>query len=222
MKKAAIIVAGGSGERIGGHLPKQFVNIKGKPLLFYTLEKFHGITDEIILVLPEIHLTTWEKLYLDFRKDVPIRVVVGGNTRSESVKNGLAEIEGSGVVAIHDAVRPFVSRKLVVRLLEEASLFGNAIPFIQVKESLRYQTQLSGKAVNRLEYVSVQTPQCFDIQIIKNAYRKLSDKTLTDDASLAEQAGETIHLVLGETTNIKITFPEDFIIAEALLSASIV
>ena len=222
MKKTALIVAGGTGERIGGTVPKQFVTINGKPLLIYTLERFDGIADEIVLVLPSEHFSTWSQVSENFKISRFVKVVSGGTNRSESVRNGLEFITGDGIVAIHDAVRPFVSKILIENLFTEAAKFGNAIPVFPVKESLRKITGSRNIAVNRMDFVNVQTPQCFNIQKIKKAYTMFEGNSLTDDASVAELAGETIHLVNGETNNIKITFPEDLIIAEALINASIV
>jgi 2-C-methyl-D-erythritol 4-phosphate cytidylyltransferase len=222
LKKIAIIVAGGSGERFGSSVPKQFLVIKGKPLLFYTIEKFEGIADEIILVLPDSHIPTWTNLCNSYHTPENIRVVAGGSSRTDSVRNGLELISGIGLVAIHDAVRPFISRNLVKKLFDEARQYGNAIPAIPVNESLRQQNGSVNTSVDRTQFITVQTPQCFDVQIIKKAYQELNRFSATDDATVAELAGQKIHLVQGETTNIKITFPEDLVVAEALLNASFV
>lgn len=221
MKRYAIIVAGGQGLRLGTEIPKQFLPVKGRPLLFYTLEKFQGIADEIILVLPASHIDYWKELCLTAKFDSGARLVEGGENRTLSVMNGLLALNGNGVVAIHDAVRPFVSKALIEKLFEEAALHGNAVPVIPVKESMRFRDDKDNYSVDRGNYVAVQTPQCFDCQKIISAYQKAGPGVFTDDASIFEHVGGVVHLVQGETTNIKITFKEDVAFAEALLNTPI-
>lgn len=220
MKRYAILVAGGQGLRIGSEIPKQFLPLNGRPILFYTLEKFHGIADEIILVLPETHIAYWKELCRNLNFETNARLVVGGINRTQSVMNGLLLLKGKGVVAIHDAVRPLISKKLIEKLYEQALLHGNSVPCVLVNESLRFRNEAGNHAVNRKDFVAVQTPQCFDYHKIFNAYNKRGNKIFTDDAGVFEHSGESIILVEGETFNIKITFEEDLVYAAALLNAS--
>ncbi len=220
LKRYAIIVAGGQGLRFGSAVPKQFLPVNGRPILFYTLEKFHGIADEIILVLPESHQHYWKELCLNESFQIPVTVISGGESRSQSVLNGLNAIPGPGIVAIHDAVRPFVSRKLINKLYQIATEKGNAVPVIPMQESLRFREDNRNYSVDRKDYSVVQTPQCFNLQVIINAYKNMGTGRFTDDASVLENAGEPIYLVDGETSNIKVTFEEDILYAEALLKSS--
>ena len=219
MKRYAIIVAGGQGLRLGEDTPKQFLPVSGRPLLFYTLEKFQGIADEIILVLPAAHMQYWKELCLSEKFDSGAKLVTGGINRTQSVLNGLSALSGDGVVAIHDAVRPFVSRSLIEKLFEEAVLHGNAVPVIPIRESMRFRNNQESYSVDRSNYLAVQTPQCFDCQKIITSYQKSKEASFTDDAGVFEHSGGTIHTVEGETTNVKVTFREDIIFAEALMRA---
>ncbi len=219
MKKFAIVVAGGSGVRMGGGIPKQFLPLLGKPVLMHTLEKFQGLVDETILVLPAEHFTYWKDLCEEHSFFLKVSLVEGGTSRSLSVMNGLDSISAPGIVAIHDAVRPLVSRSLISALFQSTIIHGNAIPVISVRESLRAVKNQLNEAVNRDGFVMVQTPQCFDLELIKSAYAKNSDQQFSDDASVLEFSGSKIHLETGETSNIKITFREDILFAEALLQS---
>jgi len=219
LKRYAIIVAGGQGLRVGNDIPKQFLPLNGRPVLFYTLEKFHGIADEIILVLPATHMAYWEEICSTSNFVSNARLVAGGINRTQSVMNGLLLLNGEGVVAIHDAVRPLISRKLIEKLYEQALMHGNAVPCIPIHESLRFRNEVGNHAVNRMDFVAVQTPQCFEYQKIVTAYHQTGDAVFTDDASVFEHSGGTINLVEGETKNIKITFEEDLAYAAALLNA---
>ena len=213
--------AGGQGLRLGGEIPKQFLPVKGRPLLFYTLEKFQGIADEIILVLPESHMDFWKELCRSANFESGAKLVEGGESRSQSVLNGLLSLNGDGVVAIHDAVRPLVSKNLINKLFEEAAIYGNAVPVVPIRESMRLRNEKESHSVNRSAYVAVQTPQCFIFQSIVKSYQNKGAGVFTDDASVFEHSGGVIHLVEGETTNIKITFKEDVAFAEALLNSII-
>lgn len=215
------MVAGGSGVRMGGGIPKQFLPLLGKPVLMHTLEKFQGLVDDIILVLPAEHFAFWKELCDEHSFLLKPLLVQGGSTRTQSVINGLNATSAPGIVAIHDAVRPLVSRSLISVLLQSAIIRGNAVPVIPVRESLRSVNALLNTAVNRDEFVMVQTPQCFDLELIKAAYVKNSDQYFSDDASVLEFSGSKIHLEEGEISNIKITFKEDFLFAEALLQSNI-
>lgn len=217
----ALIVAGGKGTRIKSKIPKQFLLLNGKPVLFHTIEIFYRYSPDIkvIVVLPEDDFPTWESLCREFHFDKPVVLQKGGETRFQSVKNGLEKIEGDGLVAIHDGVRPLVSEDIIGASFRLAAVHQTAVAAVRLKESIRMTDQDSTKAVDRSQFRLIQTPQTFDVNLIKQAYRMKEDISLTDDASVAEKAGHTISLFEGSYDNIKITTPEDLIIAEALLKA---
>ncbi len=219
MKKFVIIVAGGSGSRMGAEIPKQFLELCGKPILMHTIRVFYDFdpASEIILVLPEDQQQFWKELCLKHSFGLIHHIVPGGKTRFHSVQNGLSKIEGQGIVFIHDGVRPLVSAETLGRCLETALKCGNAIPVLPVNESLRKVTGQSNISVDRSRYFSVQTPQTFRCEEILEAFRQDFDPAFTDDASVAEKAGFIIQMVEGNRENIKITTPIDLIIAEALL-----
>jgi len=218
MQKSVIIVAGGSGKRMNADIPKQFIEIKGKPILMHTIEKFYAYdySINIIVVLPELHIEYWNKLVEKYNFKLPIQIVKGGESRFESVKNGLKLIK-NGIVGIHDAVRPLVSSDTIKRAYEAAILDGNAIPCININDSLRIINNSGSETLNRNHVRIVQTPQCFEVSIIKKAYLQDYNSKFTDDASVLENSGIFIHLVEGNHENIKITRPLDIKIAEALL-----
>ena len=215
-----IIVAGGKGLRMGGDIPKQFMTVGGKPILMRTIDCFHQYSDDIriILVLPEAHRKYWQELCAEYHFDTPHEIVQGGETRFHSVSNGLAAIpnDATGVVGVHDGVRPFVDCDMIKRLYDAAHEKGAAIPVTPVIETLR--SVVSGKNVMRSDYVLVQTPQVFDIQLLKRAYRQTYREQFTDDASVVESIGVTVTLVEGRRENIKVTTPFDMVIAEALVN----
>lgn len=222
MHKYAIIVAGGKGERMGKGIPKQFLELKGKPILMHTIEKFKSTFQdiEIILALPENQIDFWEELcVLHHFPFSPKRVVKGGKTRFDSVQNALKLVTEKGIVGIHDGVRPLVSTETIINCFKTAEQKGNAIPVVDVVDSLRHVSKQDGtnNAVTRNCYKAVQTPQCFSSDLILKAYKQDFDDTFTDDASVVEKLGETIHLVIGNTENIKITTAQDLLLAEALL-----
>lgn len=218
MKKYALIVAGGSGLRMGSEVPKQFLLLKGKPILIHTIERFYetGVFDEIILVLPKSERIFWDRLASDHGLKVPHLVIDGGSSRFESVKNGLSAIAGDGYVAIHDGVRPLVRSALINRCMTALKEHSNAIPCIEIIDSIRRVNNGDSSVVDRSELRAIQTPQCFQLDLIRNAYQLSDDGKSTDDASVFERAGHKIHLVEGERTNIKITVAADLIIAAAL------
>lgn len=223
MHKYAIIVAGGKGERMGENTPKQFLKLQGKPILMHTIEKFRTAFQdiEIILALPENQIDYWEELcVLHEFPFSPKRVVKGGKTRFHSVKNALDRINEEGIVAIHDGVRPLVSTATIQNCFAEAEQKGNAIPVVNVVDSLRFVSKQDGsnKSVTRSCYKIVQTPQCFSSDIVLKAYQQEYNSSFTDDASVVEALGETIHLVEGNRANIKITTKEDLLVAESLLN----
>ncbi len=214
MHKYAIIVAGGKGERMGTNVPKQFLLLKGKPILMHTIEKFKATFQkiEIIIVLPKNQFDFWEELCCKYQfTSIPFQIVKGGKTRFHSVKNALALIKEKSIVAIHDGVRPLVSSKTIKTCFSEAEKKGNAIPVIELVDSLRYVSKQNNtnKTVTRSCYKIVQTPQCFKSDLILKAYQQHYDASFTDDASVVEKMGETINLVNGNQENIKITTEKD-------------
>jgi 2-C-methyl-D-erythritol 4-phosphate cytidylyltransferase len=219
MKKTALIVAGGSGTRMGNQLPKQFIEISGKPLLMHTLSLFHAYDPQtdIVLVLPAIHLDFWHHQCRKYRFTLPHLITEGGATRFHSVKNGLDLIQSGDIVFIHDGVRPLVSHDTLGRCLDTASQKGNAIPAIPVSESVRWSEGETNYPVDRTRLVLIQTPQTFLLRVIKNAYQQEYLPEFTDDASVLEKTGEPIHLVEGNRENIKITWPEDLEVARLFL-----
>lgn len=219
MKKYALIVAGGSGTRMKTGELKQFMLLAGKPLLMHTLERFTAFDPHIplILVLPGSHHNHWKKLCEISGFTIPHLVVHGGNTRFHSVQNGLACIQGDGIVFIHDGVRPFVTAGTLQRCYDTALKTGNAIPVIPVTESVRQVEKDRNFPVDRDKYMLVQTPQTFRISLIRSAYQRAYSPEFTDDASVLEKTGETIHLVEGNRENIKITWPEDLEFAKSIL-----
>jgi len=217
----ALIVAGGIGKRMGTDIPKQFIELAGKPVLMHAIEKFNSFDNSIriIVVIPEEQFSTWDFLKGKYSFSVPHTVVIGGTSRFLSVKNGLELVGMTGLVAIHDGVRPLVSHETIKRCFEGAEKYGNAIPVISNINSLRLMTEQGSIPVNRQHIMLVQTPQVFKAELIKRAYLQEHCSEFTDDATVLEKTGETIHLVEGNRQNIKITNPEDFLIASALLSA---
>ena len=219
MKKFVIIVAGGSGSRMGTEIPKQFLELRGKPVLMHTIQVFHDFDPEnrIILVLPEDQQQLWKGLCLKYSFSLLHQVVSGGKTRFHSVQSGLSQIDDEGIVFIHDGVRPLVSLETLGRCLETAQKCGNAIPVLPVTESLRKQEGNHNISVDRSQYFSVQTPQTFRSKQILEAFQQDFDPAFTDDASVVEKAGFPIFMVDGNRKNIKITTPTDLVIAEAFL-----
>lgn len=224
MHNYAIIVAGGKGERMGATTPKQFLELSGKPILMHTLEKFQQTVPsiKIILALPENQFDFWEELcYKHKFVTTPHQIVKGGETRFHSVENALKLVKEEGVVAIHDGVRPLVSEATIKRCFIEAESKGNAVPVMDVVDSIRHFSKQSKKseAVSRSCYKIVQTPQCFSSELILKAYEQEFDKLFTDDATVVEKLDVAINLVEGNKENIKITTEEDLLIAEAFIMA---
>jgi 2-C-methyl-D-erythritol 4-phosphate cytidylyltransferase len=220
MNRYALIVAGGKGLRMGNEIPKQFLPLDGKPVLMHTLEAFAAIPGlHIVLVLPSVQFDYWHKLSEAHAFAVEHTLVEGGETRFHSVKNGLDIIPDGALVAIHDGVRPLVSGEVIGKSFETATNRGNAVTAVRLKDSIREVTLLGNKNVNRNNYYLVQTPQTFMSTLIKRAYAKPDHFNFTDDASVLEESGHTIHLLEGSYSNIKITTPEDLLWAEALLKS---
>ncbi len=215
-----IIVAGGSGKRIKSNIPKQFIEVNGKALIIYTIEKFLSYNPEIkiCIVVHKDYLQHLNDLLKKYFPDKYINTTIGGDTRFYSVKKGLDLIEPSlAIVGIHDAARPMVSIDTIKRCYETAAQKGNAIPVVNVSESIRVIENNSNKAVNRANYKVIQTPQCFNAGLIKKAFEQDYSNLFTDDASVLEKTGEKIFLVEGNTENIKITHDTDLILAQHLL-----
>jgi 2-C-methyl-D-erythritol 4-phosphate cytidylyltransferase len=219
MHKYAVIVAGGAGTRMGGDVPKQFRIIRGRPLLAYTLQTFLAAYEdlEVILVLPEAHVATGQRIVDSFPDRSRIRITAGGDTRFHSVQNGLALIEMESIVFVHDAVRCLVSINLVKRCYDAAVEHGSAIPVINSTDSLRILRGNENETIARTFVKQVQTPQTFQSKILLPAFLTAYRETFTDEATVIEAAGGKVHLVEGEETNIKITRPVDLLIAEQMM-----
>jgi len=220
MKKIIVVVAGGSGSRMKAVEPKQFLVIAGRPVLMHTLAVFPSFDplSEIFLVLPETQREYWDDLCRIYNFRIPHTVINGGKTRFHSVQNGLAAIPDEGIVFIHDGVRPLVKPETLQRCYKKALQAGNAVPVIPVSESVRKIENHRSFSVDRSRLVLIQTPQTFRIPLIRQAYRQDYTPEFTDDASVIEKSGETIHLVEGNRENIKITWPEDLLYAESVLA----
>ncbi len=220
-QKYVVIVAGGTGVRMNHEVPKQFLKIAGKPVIVHAIEKFltYDKTVNVILVCHADYMKHLNFLLSEYFPKNTFKLTNGGATRFQSVKNGLELISDTkGVVAIHDAARPFVSIATIKNCFETASQKGNAVPVIQINDSLRQISNQKNNSVNRNEFKIVQTPQCFKINLIKKAFEQAYNTSFTDDATVAEQMGMEINLVEGNSENIKITTPADLKIAETLLS----
>ncbi|NMB53054.1 MAG: 2-C-methyl-D-erythritol 4-phosphate cytidylyltransferase [Bacteroidales bacterium] len=220
MKLYALIVAGGRGRRMGTDIPKQYLEIAGKPVLMHTIERFftYDQSVEIIIVLPGDQLMLWDELQEKYSFNIPHEIVKGGTTRFFSVKNGLESIDSQGLVAIHDGVRPLVSIDTIKRCFETAEKLGNAIPVTSPADTLRILTSNGNASVDRMQIKLIQTPQVFRTSLIKKAYQQNYLPEFTDDATVLEKTGERINLVEGNRENIKITNPEDLIIAQSLFT----
>lgn len=217
--KYVIIVAGGSGTRMKSAIPKQFLELEGMPVLMRTITRFYSYDEHmsIIVVLPALQTTEWQRLCEKHAFSVKHQVTTGGETRFHSVKNGLNLIHTSGIVAIHDGVRPLVSRETIQRCFETAHRLGNAIPCIPVHETVRQVSDSESKTIDRSTLRLIQTPQVFDVELVKKAYESPYSQKFTDDASVLENLGENINLVNGNRENIKITEPSDLILASTFM-----
>ena len=218
MNQYVIILAGGKGLRMGATVPKQFLEIKGKAIILHTLEKFKEALPlaELLLVLPKSEMPLWQEISGGTTVE-NIKTTSGGDTRFESVKAGLRLIGSEGVVGVHDAVRPFVSIETIQAVFNTAESTGTAVPVVDLKDSIRKVNSDQSVAVNRSNFKIVQTPQCFDVDILKKAYRQEFKTSFTDDASVVEADGIKVSLVMGNYSNIKITTVEDLKVAEALI-----
>lgn len=220
LQEYAIVVAGGKGTRIKSVVPKQFISISGLPILMHTLNAFREYSSviQIILVLPQDDQERWRSLCLKYGFDTPLSIVHGGETRFQSVKNGLALVPDDSLVAIHDGVRPLVSSDIIGASFRLAAVHGSAVAAVRLKDSIRITDQDTTKAVDRSRFRLIQTPQTFKSELIKKAYQTKEEPSMTDDASVAEHSGHLISLFEGSYENIKVTTAEDLVIAEALLT----
>ena len=213
-----IVPAGGVGSRMGANRPKQYLEIAGKPILIYTLKALdqHFHQPKVILAMA----VEWIEYLLPFLNEAGLTerctLVAGGKERYDSVKNALTKVN-TPWVGVHDAVRPFVSQETIERLCEHIKIHAAVIPVVGLKESLRKQTSIGTEAVDRSQYMNVQTPQCFHVPLLKSAYELPFNETVTDDASLVERMGVPIQTVLGNDENIKITTPVDLVLATHLI-----
>jgi len=219
LDKIVIIVAGGSGNRMNSEVPKQFLLLNGYPVLMHVINVFLAYDSEIkvILVLPEKHLNNWDKLSekYEFSKNIIVRT--GGETRFHSVQKNLDIIPDNSLVAIHDGVRPLVNKQTIIRCFNEAARSGNAVPSIEISETLRKLDKSGSRLVNRNDYRIIQTPQVFKGEVLKMAYMQKYDENFTDDAGVVEALGYQINMVEGNKENIKITYPCDLDIASEWL-----
>lgn len=219
MTRTALIVAGGKGLRMGSDLPKQFLPIAGKPVLMHTLEAFYRFDEgiNILLVLPTEQQAFWRELCHKHQFSIAHTIVDGGETRFHSVQNGLKYVE-SGLVGVHDGVRPFVSQQVIERCYHLAAEKKAVIPVVDVVETVRHLTGRGSETVNRSDYKLVQTPQVFEVELLKQAYAQPYTPSFTDDASVVEAMGTPVYLAEGNRENIKITTPFDLKISSVLVN----
>jgi len=212
-------MAGGKGLRMNAPLPKQFLEINGKPVIMHTIEAFYNFNPQIsiIVVLPSDQIEFWQQLCKKHAFVIHHKIAQGGETRFQSVKNGLKLVDIPSLVAVHDAVRPLVSPETIVRCFEKAEQSGAVIPVVELVDSIREVNDDDSISVNREKYRMVQTPQVFDGEILLNAYQQEYNLLFTDDASVVESEGVKIHLVDGNRENIKITTQMDLIFAEMII-----
>ncbi len=219
MKKYAVIVAGGSGKRMGAEMPKQFLLLNEKPLVQYTLQSFLQAFDDmhIILVLPIEHLAKGMEIIKSMNAEERIQIIAGGETRFQSVKNGLSYIMHPSIVFVHDGARCLVSQKLIQNCYEQAVEKGSAIPAVAATDSIRIDEGSSHFTVDRSKVRIIQTPQTFQSEILAKAFKQEYNSSFTDEAAVAEAAGYKVFLIQGDYNNLKITRPIDLYIAEKLL-----
>ena len=219
MQPYAVIVAGGSGTRMGAEKPKQFLELQGRPLIAHSVQAFRDAYPDVvpIIVLPAAWMDEGQRLLGEHLPSLDIRYSQGGETRFHSVQSGLNQIPGEGIVFVHDAVRCIVSVSLIRRCYEEALRSGSAIPAVPVRDSLRVLTAGGHQPINRDLVRAVQTPQTFRVSQLREAYAQAYRPSFTDEATVAEAAGQVVTLVEGEESNIKITYPVDLLVAEEWL-----
>lgn len=219
VKVAAIILAGGSGLRMGHAMPKQFLKLGDRPILMHTIARFAEAVDgcNIIVVLPSDHTQYWEDLCREYGFKIPHTTCTGGEQRFHSIINALKHIGDADIVAVHDGVRPFISTTIIRKAIEDAKVFGAVIPAIPVVDSLREVDGNGNKTADRKRFRMIQSPQVFKTKIITEAYKIPFDETFTDDASVVEANGGKVYLYEGSPENIKITSPIDMLTGEAIL-----
>ena len=222
MQKIAVIVAGGTGQRMGTAVPKQFLLLQGKPLLHHTIQRFlDAFPDiEIILVLPQEHLSAGAEITSAFTESTRIKITQGGNSRFQSVKNGLSLIHEPSVVFVHDGVRCLISAGLIRRCYEQTLEKGSAIPAVAATDSIRIRNGQQHQVIDRNQVQIIQTPQTFLSDLILPAFDRSYDERFTDEATVVEASGKQVYLIEGEYTNIKITRPVDILMAEQIMIAS--
>lgn len=222
MKKYAIIVAAGSGQRMGAAIPKQFLLLKRKPLLQYTIQSFlHSYPDmNIILVLPQQHLSKGQEIITKIVAEEKVQITAGGETRFQSVKMGLAYITHPSVVFVHDGVRCMVSKKLIRNCFEQAVEKGSAIPAVAATDSIRIDEGFNHYTINRNKVRIIQTPQTFQSEVLAEAFKQEYNPAFTDEATVVEAAGNKVFLIEGDYNNLKITRPIDLCIAEQILEGN--
>ena len=221
MKKYAIIVAGGTGTRLKGDVPKQFMLMKGKPVIQYSLDAFFSFDPsiQIILVIHPEFLSFWEQLCQQYKISVPHKTAKGGKTRFDSVKNGLKLIEEEGLVAVHDAARPVIDSDFIGHTFSEAVINGSAVPGVKINDTIREIDGDTSHQLDRTFLRAMQTPQVFKVLELKRAYTQPYQIHFTDDASVMQAAGFPVHLTEGRPGNIKITHNQDIALAEVLLKS---
>lgn len=219
MNTYAIIVAGGLGKRMGGEIPKQFIALQEKPIIYFSIKAFLDAIQDItiILVLPPAYIQNGRSLVEKWFAGYRIQITTGGDTRFQSVKNGLSLIESDSIIFVHDAVRCLLTADLVKRCYDLAVKSGTAIPCIAATDSVRFLTDKGNEIIDRNRLVFVQTPQTFQSKILLPAFQTEFKKQFTDEASVVEAFGMNVTLLEGETDNIKITRPIDLIVAEKIL-----
>ena len=223
MQQYVIIVAGGKGQRMGMDLPKQFIDIAGRPVMMHTINAFYNYNNEIkIVVAVEAgSIKLWGDLCRAYHFDIQHTVVAGGDTRFQSVKNGLMAVGDEGFVAIHDAVRPLIEKKLIAEAFSRAEIYLAAVPVVPVHDTIRNIIGDSATALERNDLRIVQTPQVFDINLIREAYRQPYDDSFTDDAEVLQATGARIHYFDGQASNIKITRKENLEVVDVLLKSKL-
>jgi 2-C-methyl-D-erythritol 4-phosphate cytidylyltransferase len=218
---SVIIVAGGQGRRMGGSIPKQFLLLGDRPILMHTLQRFYNAFNylnlRIVLVLASEYVDYWEKLVKEFSFFVPYELAIGGKERFHSVRSGLKKTFDTGLVAVHDGVRPLVTKNFLHRLYNEARKYGSAVPYVSPHSSVRIEQNGRNWAVDRSTVRLIQTPQFFPVKELRKAYEQDYTSAFTDDASVYERAGNQIHLVEGLEENIKLTRPMDLYVAREII-----
>jgi len=219
MEKYVLIIAGGLGKRMNSSIPKQFIPIAGKPVLMHTIAKFKNYDPKIniLVIIPRVHIRLWKDLCQEFGFAIEHQIISGGKERFYSVKNGLKQVPKDSLVLIHDGVRPLVSNETIERVVNKSIEKGNAIPFMDITQSVRKLSKGKSRAINRKDLKVIQTPQGFHSDLIKDAYAKRYRKSFTDDASVLEASGYEINLVKGNNKNMKITSSIDIHIVECLM-----